>query len=141
MSNTFAKVWSLWPSLEKMAAALNESPAALRALRDARKLPEDRHTNFLMARAGYVGIKLDRAELQRERMRCRPAEDQERAAARTAIGAVFAQLGGYDVVADALGVSVNSLRCAKTRGRLTHQHALTKFAEERGVAIPETLFK
>lgn len=137
-------VWNLWPDIQAMSRALDESPVLLEKQKASGGLPDARHDALLVARSIYNGRPLKYDDLQKARetiKRTLPASPQEKRKER--VKEVIEQLGGVDVVARRIGATRNTLYIARSRGRLPIRlrHELLSLGGERGVEIPQHLFE
>jgi hypothetical protein len=137
---TYARIWSLWPTIEDMAVSLDESPAVLKRARDIGDIPDRRHDPIIKARGIYVGRHVTDDGLAFHR--ARRAIHAQRHARGLTIGLMYERLGGIDAVALKIGLSVNALQVCKSRGVLSRRwkYELKTLAETVDLILDDDLF-
>jgi hypothetical protein len=137
---TYARIWSLWPSIEDMAVSLDESPAVLKRARDIGDIPDRRHDPVIKARGIFMGKHVTDDALALHR--ARRAIDAKRHARGLTIGLLYDLLGGVDAVALEIGLSVNALQACKSRGVLSRRwkYELKTLAKTVDFILDDELF-
>jgi hypothetical protein len=129
----------MWPSIEDMAADLDESVNALLRARAAGQLPDPRHDRILILRDRSHGGRLTKAKLDEVRG---TRHDVDRAMRGDTIRSFYEACGGVKVVSARTGTSIDHLHANSTRGYLnrTAEAAYLEMAAEVGVELPAEIF-
>lgn len=114
---TYARTWSLWPTLSEMAADLGQPEEKLLRQRDAGDVPDACCDGLVVAKAAAAGKPLTADDLAAHR--ARRAVDEVRERRRAQIGEFFELAGGTDVVARHVAMTRNALNICKHRGTLS----------------------
>lgn len=140
MASIIKSLWGLWPDdLTEMAVELNDSVNALRRARDAGQLPDPRHDEAIGRRARAMNKRWGIKHLKELRT-IRP--EIELAVRKDVIGKLIDAAGGYEAMSERTGISVGSLRVAKSRGWLpmTKRYEVKNLANELRFDLPEMIF-
>lgn len=114
---TYARTWSLWPSLSEMAADLGQPEEKLLRQRDAGDLPDACCDGLVVAKSAAAGKPVTADDLQAHR--ARRASDEVRERRREQIAEFFDLAGGTDIVARHVDMTRNALNICKHRGTLS----------------------
>jgi hypothetical protein len=137
---TYARIWSLWPSIEDMARDLDESSVELAQVRDAGDIPAPRHDKNLIARSIFMGKPLSVADFAAHRNRRKV--DVIRHDRSRKIHEFYEQAGGADNLARLVKASQNALHICKHRGVLSRSRKFEfmQVAQKIGFELPDELF-
>lgn len=136
----YARIWSLWPSLDEMGRDLNESPVELARVRDAGDIPDAKHDKIILARSIYMGKPLTADDFASHRVRRETEAVREERSRK--IGEFYEAAGGSDNLARLVNASQNALHICKHRGVLSRSRKFEfkQVAQKIGFDLPDFLF-
>lgn len=133
------KVWEMWPSIDEMAADLDESVNALRRAHAKGELPSPKHDRILILKDRSRGGRLTKSKLEAVRA---ARHNVDRLLRGDLIRGFYARAGGVRAVSERTGVTPTHLRLCTTRGYLnrTAEEAYREIAAELGYDLPDYIF-